>query len=311
MHKDYFGINELLSEKIQLGEPFSLLRIDNTMGYVLQCLFNEVEINSEFFSLDTLAIEAGVNPATYDYYFNTIVPMCLESMCNSDILGFVDISRNIEKDKNFTIKFGKKPMFFGHDSLMVLDPIGLLRGGIDGNFKVEIPWTKYLKNKKVLVISTHCETINNQWSNIDKIWGNNLELVAPFDLVGCIRSPYHPTIDNRQYPGCDKWHETVEYIKKEIDKYDYDILITGATTSSPIYAEHAKSRGKIGIQAGGVIQLFFGIMGYRWSLQANNGYRPWSDYYNEYWKYPLHEDGPQNMKQQHKNLEGSYAYWKR
>ena len=309
MHKNFVEINDLISEKLQSGDPFSVLRLDNTMGYVLQCLFNETALYPNIFTEKALAFEGGINPGTFNYYYNTIVPQLVESICGTDILGFVDISHEIEKDNTFTSKFGEKPMFFGHDDSIVLDPIALLRGGIHGDLKINDPWTKYLKNKKVLVISTHCETIKHQWNKIDKIWGDNLDKIAPFDLVGCIRSPYHPLLDDRQYPGCETWDQNVEYIKNEIDKYDYDVLIAGATTSSPIYAEYAKNTGKVGIQTGGVHQLFFGIMGYRWSIEANNGYRPWSEYYNEHWTYPLKEDEAQG-RSKYLNMESNYAYWK-
>ena len=309
MIKDFFSLNDLISEKLNSNEPFSLLRLDNTAGYVLQCEFNNILISPEFFSERALAFEGGINPGTHEYYFNTIAPLLRTVMSECDILGFVDISLEIQRDTRFTNTFGEKPMFFGHDSLMVLDPIGLLRGGLCGTFKVKNPWTKYLKNKKVLVVSTHCETIKSQWEKIDKIWGNNLELVAPFELVGCIRSPYHPLLDDRQYPGCETWLDNVEYIKKEIDKYDYDVLIGGSTGASPIYAEHAKKRGKVGIQIGGMHQLLFGILGFRWAPEANNGYRVWAEYYNEHWTYPLKEDEAHH-RENFKNQESHYAYWK-
>jgi hypothetical protein len=309
MHKDFFQLNELIGEKLKNNEPFSLLRLDNTAGYIIQSIFNEQPILPQYISEESFAIEAGFNPPDFKYYYEVLLPKIVESMAQCDILGFVDISLQIQKDIQFQKNFNEKPMFFGHDSLLTLDPIGLLHGGLDETFKVETPWTSYLKGKKVLVVSTHCESIKTQWENIDKIWGNNLEKVAPFELVGCIRSPYHPSIDDRQYPGCEFTHQTIDYIKSEIDKYDYDVLFCGCVGTSPIYAEHAKKRGKVGIQLGGAHQLFFGILGYRWSPEANNGYRVWAKYYNEHWKYPLSEDEPRNKKNI-RHLEGTYAYWK-
>jgi hypothetical protein len=115
-------------------------------------------------------------------------------------------------------------------------------------------------------------------------------------------------MDNRQYPNCNAWHESVEYIKHEMEKYDFDVLLSGATTSSPMYADHAKKMGKVGIQTGGTLQLFFGILGYRWSPEAKNGYAPWASMYNEHWIYPLREDSAQ-QRENYKFLETNYAYW--
>jgi hypothetical protein len=77
-----------------------------------------------------------------------------------------------------------------------------------------------------------------------------------------------------------------------------------------MYAEHAKQRGKVGIQTGGVHQLFFGILGYRWSPEAQNGYRKWAKLYNQHWMYPMAVDEPAN-RDKYKFLETNYAYWKR
>jgi hypothetical protein len=54
--------------------------------------------------------------------------------------------------------------------------------------------------------------------------------------------------------------------------------------------------------------LFFGILGYRWSPEAKNGYAPWAAMYNEHWIYPLKEDSAQ-QRENYKFLETNYAYW--
>jgi hypothetical protein len=307
MIHNFFQLNELLSNLLKSNEPFSLLRIDNTMGYVLDSLQKNTTPVREFYNENTL-VEGGVYPNNMNYAYDVVIPKTLEAMTYSDILGFVDLSGDIQRNTEFTNLFGEKPKFYGHDSMLALDPCALLN--VDGAHQLENPWPTYLKGKKVLVISTHAETIKHQWKNMDNIWGLNKNKIAPFELVGIIKSPYHPVMDPNQYPGCDTWGDTVEYIKRQIDTYDYDVLIAGSTTSSPMYAEHAKQRGKVGIQTGGVHQLFFGILGYRWSPEANNGYRPWANLYNEHWMYPMQIDEPAN-RDKYKFLETNYAYWKR
>jgi hypothetical protein len=306
MTHNFFQLNELISDLLKANEPFSLLRIDNTAGYVMDCLHKNTVPVREFYN-DAALIEGGIFPNTLDYAYDVVIPSNLEAMTQCDILGFVDLSGEIEKNTAFTNLFGDKPKFYGADSFLVLDPCALLNA--DGAHQLETPWPTYLKGKKVLVVSTHAETIKHQWNNMDNIWGWNKDKIAPFELVDVIKSPYHPIMDPNQYPGCNNWKDTVEYIKAKIDTYDYDVLIAGSTTSSPIYAEHAKQKGKVGIQTGGVHQLFFGIMGYRWSPEANNIYKPWAKFYNQHWMYPLEVDEPANRKK-YKSLETNYAYWK-
>jgi len=307
MIHNFFQLNELLSNLLKSNEPFSLLRIDNTMGYVLDSLQKNTTPVREFYNENTL-VEGGVYPNDMNYAYDVVIPKTLEAMTYCDILGFVDLSGDIQRNTEFTNLFGEKPKFYGHDSMLALDPCALLN--VDGAHQLENPWPTYLGGKKVLVISTHAETIKHQWKNMDNIWGWNKNKIVPFELVDVIKSPYHPVMDPNQYPKCNTWEDTVEYIKAKIDTYDYDVLIAGSTTSSPIYAEHAKQRGKVGIQTGGVHQLFFGILGYRWSPEANNGYRPWAKLYNEHWMYPMQIDEPAN-RDKYKFLETNYAYWKR
>lgn len=304
---NFHEINDLLYNKISNNESFSCLRIDNTAGYVLDCLLKDQNPSNQFYNENTL-IEGGIFPNTLDYAINVVLKQTLDVMLRCDILGFVDISNEIRKGE-IKFKYGEKPMFFNPD-YFVMDPAALL-GHAKAHFNLDapaVPWTKALKGKKVLIISTHSDTIKHQWKNIDSIWGSNRDIIAPFELVDCIRSPYHPSMDNRQPLNCSHYMESVESIKNVIDTYDYDVLLSGSTTSSPFYVDHAKSKGKIGIQTGGTIQLFFGILGYRWTEVP--GYSEWHKMYNEHWMYALESDEAQNRKN-HIGLETNFAYWKK
>jgi hypothetical protein len=295
--------NKLIGDKLQSNEPFSCIRIDNTSGFVMDTLFKGGKDFHGFFSPLSL-VEGGVYPNTIDYGLQ-IYAETEKVLRACDILGFVDISGEISRSP-FIEQFGNKPMFFGLDQILVMDPAGLLGHSWMG--PVENPWTKYLKGKKVLVISTHVDSIKHQWKNIDAIWGDKKDLIVPFELVDVIRSPYHPAMDDRQYPNCKNWGESVSYIMNLMDSYDYDVLLTGATTSSPFYAQYAKERGKVGIQTGGVIQLFFGVYGYRWT--EVDVYKGWHAMYNEHWMYPLKSDEPQK-RENYGGLETGFAYWGR
>ena len=70
MLKNFFEINDLISKKLQSNEPFSLLRLDNSAGYILQNLFNNTSISSQFFNNTVLSFEGGITPGTTDYYID-------------------------------------------------------------------------------------------------------------------------------------------------------------------------------------------------------------------------------------------------
>lgn len=305
MHLNFLEINDLLSSKLKEGKPFSCLRIDNTAGYATDCILKG-EFPLESIYNPTSLIEAGVYPNTTEYGVNVVLRDTYDVMSKCDILGFVDISNQIRNGPTLSA-FGNKPMFFNPD-FYVMDP-GALLGCATKNFGLiqpEIPWTYYLKGKKVLVISTHVDSIKSQWKRIDDVWGSKKDLITPYELVDVIRSPYHPLMDNRQPPNCETWLDSVNFIKNQIDKYDYDVLLAGCTTSAPFYAQHAKEKGKIGIQTGGVIQLHFGVKGYRWTNVP--GHNEWNKIFNEHWIYPYKEDEPNN-REKYLHLETNYAYW--
>jgi len=302
MIKNFFEINQLVSDKLKNNESFSMLRIDNTATYVTNCLHKGQRPVYEFFNENTM-IEAGVYPSSLEYAFSTVYPKTVEIMKSCDILGFVDISHQTRNDKDFLDMFGDKTIYF---DMEIVDPGALTGRSVFG--ELNDPWTKYLKGKKVLVISSHANSILHQWNNIDNIWGKERDNIVPFELVGCIKTPFHPLVDDRQYPNCNNFEEVVEHTKSIIDQYDYDVLITGVTTQSPFYVEHAKQKGKVGIQTGGIIQLFFGIKGKRWEINYNAYYPNGSNMFNEHWIYPLRLDEPQKINEI-RHLETSYAYW--
>ena len=305
MKINFNKINEVLSLALQESKPFSLVRLDNTAGYVFDCVLKGQQISSEFFNPDCL-MQGGIYPNTNAYYLEQIMPLLYKAMVFSDILGVVDISNKVNNG-NFFDNFETVPYkFAGSDNFYILDPGGIFGYSTASNLPLESPWTKYLKNKRVLAISTHAETIKHQWNNIDNIWGDKRELIAPFELVDVIRSPYHPLMDDRQPPNCEKWVHSVDYIRKEIDNYDYDVLLAGCSSSGPLYVQHAKETGKIGIQTGGVLQLYFGILGYRWTKVP--GHIGWNNLFNDHWIYPLKVDEANN-RENYKHLETNFAYW--
>jgi len=299
MIKDFYEINKLIGEKLQSGDPFSCLRIDNTAGYVLQCLHQNTVPSGEFCN-DQIMMHIGVVPAKTEYYLSTVMQKTTEVMKQCDLLGFVDVSGQIQKDESFMSNFSNIPKFF---DFLIMDPGALLGCSEFGN--LEVPWTQHLAGKKVLVVSSHANSIKHQWNRMNLVWGDKKDKIVPFELVDAISTPYHPDLDDRQYSDCVNFIEKIQRTKSIIDQYDYDVLLTGVTTQSPFYAEHAKLRGKVGIQTGATIQLFFGVVGNRWLME---GYFRWRQMFNENWIWPMQEDQPQ--KKHLINSETGFAYWR-
>ena len=156
-----------------------------------------------------------------------------------------------------------------------------------------VPWAVALEKKKVLVISPFINSIEKQFANIKKVFPSTD--FHDFQLL-TLKSPM--TISTR-YPVEKTWIERLDAVKSEMGDIDFDIALVSAGSYSFPLAHHAKKMGKIGIHAGGGLQLFFGIMGKRWEK---------SDYLlkilNDYWIRPSKDETPDSA-----SLVENGCYW--
>lgn len=143
----------------------------------------------------------------------------------------------------------------------------------------DIPWSSALNGKKLLVISPFTETIIKQHKIIDKVFPNNN--YPKFSLV-TIQAPQTIGVDSNLKPS---WFARLDEMKNLMSKYDFDVALIAAGAYSYPLAHHAKQMGRIGIHAGGGLQLFFGIIGKRWETNWGEG-NYLEKYFNKYWTRP-------------------------
>lgn len=296
------AINNLFNSK----KSFSVIRVGNTEGYVLQCISkNEMPVD-QFVSF--LFYTAGVFPVDEEFLFNGYAPYNFKAMHNADLLGFIDISGEIRQDQTFVDSFKNDKFFF--EDIYALDP-GFLKSNNFLNVRTHSPWTLNLKGKRVLVISAFKESILRQWDKRKQIWGSDADILVPFELVDVIKSPFNPMIDNKLYLQNDlysnitSWIDALNTMTYLMDKYQYDVVLISAAAYSPALANYAKLKNKIGITVCGALQLFFGIKGPRWE---QGSLTEWSTMYNDHWEYPLETDLPSH-RQIFEQIES--AYWKK
>lgn len=171
-------------------------------------------------------------------------------------------------------------------------------------FWSKTPWSRVLKNKKVLVIHPFSELIEEQYKKRNVLFKND-DVLPDFELktIKAVQS-----IEGSS--NFSSWFEALEYMKNEMDKTDYDICLIGAGAYGMPLAAHAKRRGKKSVHLGGALQLLFGIRGKRWD-DPNFGCvtlkRPgrYLELYNENWVYPSNEYKPKNSQCCDDN-----CYWK-
>lgn len=178
-------------------------------------------------------------------------------------------------------------------------------------FYVERPWTRILKDKKVLVIHPFEESIKHQYIKRKELF-SNADVLPEFELI-TLKAVQ--TIADSKSEFKD-WFEALTYMEKQIDRLDFDIAIIGCGAYGLPLAAHVKRIGKQAVHMAGGTQLLFGILGNRWTEQYKKQkiwhYRPGVDIdidytplFNDSWIYPLDEDRPKGAEK----VEGA-CYWK-
>lgn len=210
----------------------------------------------------------NTNAGFFPPSINKIEQFCelmLDDMLEIDILGSWLTNENYfieELDRVKKIRF------------LLLDP-----------FWATKPWTRALKNKKVLVIHPFSETIKSQYKKRKMLFDN--EILPDFDLK-IIKAVQSSAGETTNYSD---WFEALAYMKAEIDKTDYDICLIGAGAYGFPLAAHVKRMGKKAFHVGGSLQLLFGIRGKRWEGNYNNDYN-YASLINDYWVKPFQTETP-------------------
>lgn len=162
-------------------------------------------------------------------------------------------------------------------------------------FWAKVPWTKALENKKVLVVHPFASLIEWQYKKYRRMFFHNTDILPDFTLntVKAVQSL------GGESNGFNSWFDALEWMKMEMDKIDYDVVLLGCGAYGFPLAAYAKEKGKKAIHVGGSLQLLFGIKGRRWENphygEKELGYtNAYPSLFNEYWVYPNKQDRPNN-----------------
>ncbi len=162
-------------------------------------------------------------------------------------------------------------------------------------FGFDIPWTKALENKKVLVIHPFAELIERQYKNRDKLFENE-SILPEFELL-TVKAVQ--TLADQDSSFSD-WFSAFEYMKSRILEKEFDIAILGCGAYAQPLAAHIKDLGKKAVVLGGFTQILFGIKGSRWEKSRHDIV----SMYNDFWTRPDEEYRPSGSEKVEEN-----AYW--
>jgi len=239
-------------------------------------------------SLHTLDNNAGIyinNIKDIDVYGKLYSECVIQS---DSILCFPILKDSLSNTQNFYINnFKKLPLHNG-----VIEPWEMLARNIK-------PWTHYLLGKKVLIISHFTESMKKQ---MDFKFFHNSHIFLPGQVF-----VYYKTFQTSggNHPHRN-WIETFEIMCRDISKLDFDIaLVSCGGYGLPIchYIHNVLKKGSIYV--GGILQIYFGIIGRRWLREEK--YHIIRNTYNSNkkdWVSPSDEEKPKNF-----NKVEDACYW--
>lgn len=154
-------------------------------------------------------------------------------------------------------------------------------------------WTLGLAGKRILIVSAFAKSMREKLPFLDKIYGKDIFPNCTFQFI--IPPQTHASNPSRE------WDVELDEFYEKLDKVtDYDVALVSAGGNGNLICNHIYEKGHSAIYVGGVLQMFFGLLGGRWLDERSAIVRM---YLNEYWSRPKEEERPIDYK----NIEnGAY-----
>jgi hypothetical protein len=164
----------------------------------------------------------------------------------------------------------------------------------------DCPWTLALRGKRVLIISPFEKSILEKIPIRPKIYqkdGQDIDLFPECEIV-TIKPPQTQADEvSREFD--------IElrdfFIRLDAIKDTYDVALISAGGYGNLICNHIYESGKSSIYVGGVLQMYFGILGNRWLQERPDAVRI---FLNEHWSRPKMEEKPKNCEKVEKG-----CYW--
>lgn len=262
-----FEANEFIYEGLSHDKPFCVGRLGSVE---LECLSNYLYLKkdkSEYASnvKDIIQTNAGFFP-TDDRSIDLFCELYLHDLSQFDLLLSMWYSKYEDKIYN---------------SICPKIPIGSYEK-LGLPMQIVNPWTKSLKNKKVLVIHPFEESIKKNFQNKDRFFEKNTFL-PDFELI-TMKAVQSIAGSQTEFAS---WFEALKDMEVKIANTQFDIALIGAGAYGLPLAAFVKNIGKKAVHIGGSLQLYFGIKGKAWNK---------FNLYNECWTSPLESEKPINYK---------------
>lgn len=206
----------------------------------------------------------------------------------NSLSGFFDPIENVDKFSRLMEKSMAEVDFMGVWYNQMEDVIidryckkDVILGALEGLepwYNKDNPWTKELKNKKVMVIHPFKDSILSQYEKRAELFPAT-NILPEFELK-CVKAVQ--TLMGEHDERISDWFGALDYMTKEALKEDFDIALIACGAYGLPLAVNLKNAGKQAVHMGGALQLLFGIRGKRW-----DDFELLKDFYSDSWQYPL------------------------
>lgn len=281
--RDISETNQIISGRILKNEPCLIARLGATEAKSIQCIidgqdrFPKSFLPSRVFSrimMKRRMIELRNNAGVYPIDAKTLSVFTFEylsAMGKADIFavwgkGYTSIENIISKSNvSFIDHMATSPWVTVDDAYL---------GG----------WSQALAGKRVLVVSTFSEEFETQLKRIEKVFPNAMFPKASYIFLKA------PQTQGGRLDG-QNWVTHLNITKDKMANLEFDVALIAAGSYALPLASFAKTLGRVGINCGAELQLFFGVTGERWQAQGKQ-----KVFENEYWIRPYESNRPANWK---------------
>lgn len=235
---DINSSNKIVTDLLNDDKPFHVARLAGSLSTM--CMYINKKQNPPAIHVKNAVTNDGM-------YYNEpsdllrIAELYTNGICSADYLACFP-SLVVEEQKYFLDKFKHiKPV---HNRC--LEPF----------YTDDTPWSKNLSGKKILVVTSHINSIAKQIQNnrLPDVWSDDQEFV--------LYKSYNTLAGNRLHSDCI---ETFNMMKSEISELEFDLAVLGCGGYGLMLGDFIKNNlNKSSIYIGGAIQLLFGVMGSRW-----------------------------------------------
>ena len=291
LYQDNKKLYKYLSEKIKNNQPFVIPRIagvENNVVFIAKNVKPEQYANSPQFTgmAYTMKNNAGINlptTASAEAYASSYLEPFKQCDLFFDWEEYGNVYPVIKNSHDWIIRTHKDKQTLWAFTLDVF------------NYINSNPWTLALKGQRILIVSSFADTIEKQIQHREKIYGIDLFPDCSFVFI-------KPPQTQGQNDSRDWLIECLEFLNKiNHIKDQFDIALCSCGGYGNPVVGFIRSIGKSAIYVGGVLQMYFGVVGGRWEEERQDIV---GLYKNEYWTRPAEEERPKG----HETIERS-CYW--